>query len=323
MSVYWSDTSQYQAATVDDTYPHPIYSFRTNTGSVGDTLALANARAAKRMLDAGKLKAVIAYYFFRPGKANCDMHRQLLEQAGLWGDPRLVSMVDVESGNGSLQGPIEKRDHSVEINDEIARLRQWYGDPKRVIGYLNGVADPDLWQTVPKDLAFITPSYSGRPGQWATPAPPRWLLEAAIGHQFTDHAITKPWKSGTDLNFSPLELDDLLGRLGVAEGKYSMSVESNAAQLQRWGNVRRPVNEESFKYLPKSWQDKEGPQFNDMVAAIANEVVWDGYGVRPEDLSAFLSDEKHRSLVGLVLTLLARQGRAEGTLERIAAKVGA
>ncbi|QCW22026.1 lysin A, glycosyl hydrolase domain [Gordonia phage Yakult] len=323
MSVYWSDTSQYQGAVVNDSYPHPVFSFRTNTGSVADTLALDNARAAKRMLDAGKLKAVIAYYFFRPGAANCDLHRDLLVKAGLWGHPRLVTMVDVESGKGSSQGPIELRDHSVEINDEIARLSGWYGDPKRVIGYLNGVADPDLWQTVPRNLAFVTPSYSGRPGVWGTPAPPRWLIAAAIGHQFTDSAITKPWKSGTDLNFSPLELDDFLGRLGIKEGSAPMSVESNASQLQRWGNVRRPVNADSFKYLPKSWQDKEGPQFNDMVAAIANEVVWDGYSVKSEDLNAFLSDEKSRSLVGLVLTLLARQARTEGLVRDIAKKVGA
>ncbi|AWY05204.1 lysin A, glycosyl hydrolase domain [Gordonia phage Margaret] len=323
MSVYWSDTSQFQGGVVNEEYPHPIYSFRTNSGSVSDTMALANATASKRLLDAGKLKAVIAYYFFRPGQENCDLHRRILEQAGLWGDPRLVSMIDVESGNGSSQGPIEKRDHSVEINDEVRRMRGWYGNPKRVIGYLNGVADPDLWKSVPADLAFVTPSYSGRPGQWASPPPPRWLLEAAIGHQFTDHAITKPWKSGTDLNFSPLELDDLLGRLGVAERKYSMSVEDNAKQLQRWGNVRRPVNEDSFQYLPKSWRDKEGPQFNDMVAAIANEIVWDGYSVKSEDLNAFLSDDKRRSLVGLVLTLLARQARTEGLVRDIAKKVGA
>ncbi|WKW84815.1 lysin A, glycosyl hydrolase domain [Gordonia phage Jamzy] len=322
MSVYWSDTSQFQDL-VNDEYPHPVFSFRTNSGSVPDTKAIANARKVKEMLDSGKLKAVIAYYFFRPGAANCDLHRSLLEQAGLWGHPRLVTMVDVESGNGSAQGPIEQRDHSVEINDEVARLRSWYGDPRRVIGYLNGVADPSLWTKVPADLAFVTPSYSGRPGVWATPSPPRWLLEAAIGHQFTDHAITKPWKSGTDLNFSPLDLDDFLSRLGITERKYPMSVESNAAQLGRYGNVRRPVNEDSFKYLPKSWQDKEGPQFNDMVAAIANEIVWDGYSVKPEDLSAFLSDEKHRSLVGLVLTLLARQADQGVVLRAIAKKVGA
>lgn len=309
MPTFWSDVSQFQKRVVDDSYPHEIFSFRTNSGSQRDTLAVHNARAAKEL---DKLKIIIPYYFFRPGALNCDLCIQMLEEAGLVNDPRVVIMVDVESGNGSSQGSIPARDHSAEINDEIRRLRQRFG--KRVIGYLNGVADARLWLHVPPDLPMITPSYSGVPGRWANPNPPLWLQHMAFGHQFTDKAQTKPWPTGTDLNWSKLSVSEIRALLGVEEGKKWMGVvEDGAGQLAgRFGNVRRPVNPASIQHLPKSFNpetDPKGPAFNDMVAAIVNEVVWDGYSASGN--GHLLDSDEPRSLVALVQTVLARLERIE------------
>lgn len=307
---FWSDISQYQGVPVNDEYPHPFFCFRTNSGNRRDTLALENARAAKRMLKEGKLKGVFAYYFFRPGQANCDLHRRVLEEAGLWGDPLLATMVDVEDA-GEYHS-----DMSAEINDEVQRLRGWYGDPRRVFGYLNPIINEGLWRTRPSNFPFVIPSYSGRPGVWARPLP-GWAEQAAFAQQFTDSAATKPWPLGTDLNYSKLSVEDIQGLLGLKRKEEVMSVEAGATQLAgRFGNVRKPVNEESLKYLPASFNpktDPKGPAANDMWAAIVNEVVWDGY--RPDDRVGHEDDNEPQTLVGLVLIALARLKRIEARLE--------
>ncbi|UMO76143.1 lysin A, glycosyl hydrolase domain [Gordonia phage Amok] len=313
MATFWSDVSQYNGAVLDESYPHPFFSFRTNSGNARDTAALANAKAAKRMLDSGKLKGVFAYYFFRPGQANCDLHKQMLEEAGLWGHPLLATMVDVEDAGGEIRG-----DQSAEVNDEVARLRRWYKDDRRVFGYLNGVSNAGLWMTRPPGFKFVTPSYSGRPGVWAYPNPPAWLQNAAFGHQFTDSAVTKPWPLGTDLNYSSLSVEDIQALLGL-KGETAMgAVEDGATQLSgRFGNVRKAVNEDSVKFLPASFNpktDPKGPAANDMWAAIVNEVVWDGYSAKPEDLESLVDDGRTHTLVGLVQILIARVARLEAKL---------
>lgn len=312
MPTYWSDVSQYQGRPIDDSYPHPLFCFRTNSGNTTDTLAVANGKKALAMLEAGKLQGVFPYYFFRPGQSNCDLHLTILKECGLWGHPLVASMIDVEDAGGAITG-----DHSVEINDEVARMQGWYGDKKRVFAYFNGVANAGLWRNVPAGLRFVTPSYSGRPGVWATPNPPAWLRNAAFGHQFTDAAATRPWPLGTDLNYSPLSVGDIQALLGLKKGGTVGAVEDGAGQLSgRFGNVRRPVNEGSIQYLPASFNpktDPKGPAANDMWAAIVNEVVWDGYS--PTGNDALLESDKPRSLVGLVQTALARLERLEKKLE--------
>ncbi|ADG98828.1 Peptidoglycan-binding domain 1 protein [Segniliparus rotundus DSM 44985] len=56
----WADVSEWQGAALDDSCPHPVFCFRTNDGGHRDLKAIANARAAKAMLDAGRLRCVIA-----------------------------------------------------------------------------------------------------------------------------------------------------------------------------------------------------------------------------------------------------------------------
>ncbi|WNN95750.1 lysin A, glycosyl hydrolase domain [Gordonia phage Fribs8] len=317
---YWSDVSQYQGRPVDDSYPHPFFSFRTNSGDARDTLAIENAKRAKAMLDSGKLKGIFAYYFFRPGQANCDLHRTILQEAGLWGHPGLATMVDVEDAGGVIKG-----DQSAEVNDEVARLRSWYGDERRVFGYLNGVANGGLWVTFPPNFWFVTPSYSGRPGVWANPNPPAKLLARTFGHQFTDAAATKPWPLGTDLNFTAKSVEEIQSLLGLnTKGSSMGAVEDGAGQLAgRFGNVRKPVNADSVKYLPKSFNpktDPNGPAANDMWAAIVNEVVWDGY--EPDKFVGAEDSNQPRALVGLVLLGLARQKRIESKLDRLLNQLG-
>ncbi|WP_280389321.1 hypothetical protein [Nocardia wallacei] len=318
MTVTWADTSQYNVdaannpVPIDESYPFEVYSFRTNSGDHTDLIALENARRVRAMLDSGKLKAAFPYYFFRPGQGNCDLHRDILTEAGLWGHPRTATMTDVEGAGGAIRG-----DQSAEVNDEIERLRGWYGDPRRVFGYLNAVADPGLWRTRPTGLPFVTPSYSHRPGVWATNPPPQWMQEIAFAQQWTDRGRCAPWPYGVDLNQSPLELPDLLALLGIEGGTVSDPIAVGAGQLRPTENRLRQINHPE-NVNPSTRSPKE-PWPYDMWADTWNEVVHDGYDFARE--MADVPDDEKRSLVGMVRTIGARQSRLREQLDRIEAKL--
>lgn len=224
--VRWNDVSQWQGAPIDSTYQHRIFSFRTNSGNVRDTLGIENARAAKRLLDEGKLDIVIPYYFFRPGQANCDLHREMLEEAGLFNHPRTVSMVDVEGDNGSVSG-----DNSWEINDEVNRIAGWYGNPNRVIGYLNSNADPTLWRAR-QGINLVVPQYKRTVGDISSIKDEQVRIDA-IAHQFTDAATDQmPWApKAVCVNWSPYSIDELLMLFGMKESPKVPSTEQMIKEL--------------------------------------------------------------------------------------------
>ncbi|WP_280371185.1 hypothetical protein [Nocardia wallacei] len=319
MTVTWADTSHYQRdiadrpIPIDDSYPHPVFCFRTNSGDRTDEIAEENARRALAMLESGKLQAVLPYYFFWPDQANCDLHREILQRSGLWLHPRTATMVDVEDAGARIMG-----DQSAEVNDEIERLRGWYGDPRRVFGYLNAVANPGLWRTRPAGIRFVTPSYSHRPGVWADDEPPLWMQNLAFAQQWTDRGRCAPWPAGVDLNQSPLELPDLLALLGITGGNpVSDPIAVGAGQLRPFPDkIRRIVHPE---HVNESTRTPAEPWPYDMNADVWNNVVYDGFvlpGEDPNDPDA----EKH-SLVGWVLNAVA-EGRARDTANaRIEAKL--
>lgn len=321
MGTYWADVSQFQRP-VDDSYPHRVFSFRTNTGSVKDTRADANLTWALQALADGDLDIVIPYYFFRPGAANCDLWREVVTRAGRI-DPRIVCMVDVESGSGSSQGAIPIRDHSAEINDEIARVRGWLGGA-RVIGYYNPKADPVLWQTR-GDVPLVVPHYNGTPGVTYT-------YPKRFAHQYSDKVPCAPF-GPCDANYTDLSIPQLTTLFGITEGEDTMAVlnqdQANAvaeggAQLKRYaGRIRLP-SAWLRKILGNSWLDKEGPRFADAFAAVVNEIVWDGYDfTSPINDIALLDipDEQGKNLVTMVRQIGARQSRIEKKLDRLLAAI--
>jgi D-alanyl-D-alanine carboxypeptidase len=209
----WADVSQYQRRPVDDTYPYGVLCFRTNTGDKVDTLAMANAASALEALGSGGSSLVIPYYFFRPGQENCDLHRKVLQDAGLWLHDNTVSMVDVESDAGKIKG-----DQSWEVNDEINRLRGWYGNTRRVIGYWNPNADKGLWLTRPYALELVIPQYNNTPGDLSG-VHDNIAAREAFAHQYTDKAQDVPPWSGqnVDMNWTPYTVAELLVLFGMAE----------------------------------------------------------------------------------------------------------
>ncbi|MDE8648070.1 M15 family metallopeptidase [Rhodococcus qingshengii] len=198
---YWADVSQYQAA-VNDLYPHPILVARSNSGNVEDTRFFQNAQWAKAALDSGRLAAFGVYYFFRPGQANCDLHKEMLVKAGLWQHPRVFTMIDVEGDGGKIRG-----DHSAEINDEYSRLVKDYGNANRVIGYLNPRADPSLWTQRPGNLKLVVPHYNNDPGN-------SYDFPGRFAHQYSDRIDCAPF-GACDANFTGMSLNELLDMLSI------------------------------------------------------------------------------------------------------------
>jgi hypothetical protein len=209
----WADVSQYQGRPVDSTYPHSIFCFRTNSGDQEDELVGENAAAALKGLEANRASIVMPYYFFKPGEANCDLHREVLQDSGLWLHPHTVTMVDVESAGGTIVG-----DQSTEVNDEVNRIRGWYGDMRRVCGYFNPNADGSLWVRRPYGLPLIIPQYNGRPGD-LTAVRDEVVRREAFAHQWTDKATDVPPWSGqpVDLNWSPYSIAELAALFGMEE----------------------------------------------------------------------------------------------------------
>lgn len=211
---YWADVSQYQRTPLTEDYQYSVFAFRTNSGDKTDTLALRNAEMALWMLDEeNQFDLVLPYYFFRPGEANCDLHRDILTQAGLWNHPHTATMVDVEGDQGTITG-----DQSWEVNDEVNRMRGWYGDQRRVCGYWNPNADPGLWLSRPYALELVIPQYGKTPGDLSG-VRSSTVVREAFGHQYTDRATdVAPWSGQpVDMNWTPYTLAELLTLFGMEE----------------------------------------------------------------------------------------------------------
>lgn len=202
MGTQWADVSQYQRV-VDDSYPHPVFAFRSNSGDVVDRNASANLTWALN----SKVQIIIVYYFFRPGQANCDLWREVATRSGKI-DPRIVCMVDVEGDRGTVAG-----DNSAEINDEVGRVQGWLGG-KRVIGYYNPKSDPGLWVSRP-NIPLVIPHYNGTPGQ-------SYDYPNRFAHQYGDNIPCAPF-GPCDANYTALSVDQLKQLFGIPGGTPAMS----------------------------------------------------------------------------------------------------
>ena len=267
---FWADVSQYQGKAIESTYPHKVFSFRTNSGDKEDTLAIENAVAAKAMLEAGKVEIVIPYYFFRPGQANCDLHREILERAKLFNHPRTVSMVDVEGDKGSVSG-----NNSWEINDEVNRIKGWYSNSERVIGYLNSNADAGLWPTR-GGINLVVPQYDRTPGDISSISDGE-VRRDAIAHQFSQSQTdVAPWAPGhVDVNWSPYSVDELLLLFAMKEGPRVPSQEVMVKEL--WDRIIGIPWYEDHSWPGLAWfrDDDKGSGDTVQQIRIAASTGWD------------------------------------------------
>ncbi len=173
----FADVSEWQTV-VDDSYPYPWLSIRSNDGTYRDQNFARNWDWARRALDDGRLLGLIVYYVYRP-----NWQDSLQTHIDMQGENRddVVTMVDVESWGGQIT-----TDESDGINRSVWGASDWHGSqidgrPRRVIGYLNP-NDAHIWQTRPP-IGFVVPSYG---------AVPRFgpgledMAAQMIAHQYTD-----------------------------------------------------------------------------------------------------------------------------------------
>jgi hypothetical protein len=306
--LFWCDVSQYQVKVVDESYSHRIFSFRTNSGDKRDALGIENARAAKELLDKGKLDIVIPYYFFRPMQANCDLHREMLEEAGLFNHPRTVTMVDIEGGDpktGLVTG-----NNSWEINDEVNRIRKWYSNFARVIGYYNSNADPALWPTR-GNVNLVVPQYNRTPGDISGIRDSQVKIDA-IAHQFTSTALDqKPWEGmNVDVNWSPYNINEMLVLFGMKEAIKVPTTDEKIHQM--WQKVMAYPDVASIggKWPSRAVFRDSDEGVDDTIGMLLNTDgnTWDNKVI----IGAMLGDSKNLARIQRVADGLGPAGDNEG-----------
>lgn len=205
----WVDVSQFNSRIGPD-YPWRTVCFRVASGAVLDTAAAENMRIAREMVAAGKLDMVMVYSFMRRADNWGTMERFLNENGGAFDE--LTIMCDVENGRGSQQGEVTG-DMTEIANDFLERAIGYLGgDPKRVCGYQNFVADPTMWKARRRDLKMIIPNYSLPPGNGNRPEGVQFFA-----HQYTDKEMVRPFAKGVDVNFYAGPHSSMLDAFGIGD----------------------------------------------------------------------------------------------------------
>lgn len=165
----FADVSEWQVK-VNDRYTdagYRVLSIRSNDGSYLDRNFADNYDWCVRAVEDGRLDFFIVYYYWRPGTGVVPHMGQVQARGGP--HPRMVSMIDVESG-GNPGG-----NQSTSLNSDFNRLASWLGNPLRVIGYGNSGDLNKMWPTRPSGLRLIVAGYGSNPN-----------YPGQIAHQYTD-----------------------------------------------------------------------------------------------------------------------------------------
>jgi hypothetical protein len=160
----FADVSEFQVP-VDDSYPYPFLSIRSNDGTHRDSNFWDNYQWCCAAADSGRITGFIVYYYWRPGGTGLTTHRTMVGTP----HPKMATMIDLESG-GNPGG-----DQSNQLNDEYASLASWLGNPARVCAYANRSDYDNMWRDPPAELRWVGAGYGRNPN-----------LPMQFAHQYTD-----------------------------------------------------------------------------------------------------------------------------------------
>jgi hypothetical protein len=164
----FADVSEFQSP-VNDLYPYPVLSFRSNDGTYRDSNFWQNYRWANDAINSGRLAFFIVYFYWRPNwEESVNTLIDMVTQAG-GPHPRMAVMIDVESG-GNPGG-----DQSDGINRSYWKLADWIGDRRRICGYVNQPDAKNMWPSRPDGIRIIAAGYGTNPN-----------ISGQIAHQYTD-----------------------------------------------------------------------------------------------------------------------------------------
>jgi len=213
-NTYFADVSEYQPP-VDDTYPHPVLSFRSNDGTYRDGVFAQNHAWARAAADSGRLSCFIVYLVYR---TNWQQTLDTLKAQVGTPHPKMAVMIDVESWGGQITG-----DQSNSVNALRDGIGAWLGSTTRVCAYGNQGDLAGLYPSRPADLRLVVAGYgqdvTGYPGQFA--------------QQYTDAGPCAPF--GTcDMNIARgMTPADVAAALGIGIGDTSMSAQEVAQIMAR------------------------------------------------------------------------------------------
>lgn len=180
----FADVSEFQAQ-VTDAYAQATYtdsgtwnfrwlSIRSNDGDHVDANFAANYAWCTAAVAKGWLNGFIVYYYWRPGSDAVNNHMAQVNAAG-GPHPSMVSMIDLESGDGNPSSDV-----SSQVNSDYNTLAQWLGNEQRVIGYANLGDEQTMWQMKPEHIPMILAGYGSNPND------PNVFK---IAHQYTDGSV--------------------------------------------------------------------------------------------------------------------------------------
>lgn len=167
----YADVSQFQSP-VTSAYTangYQVLAIRSNDGTYVDANFAANYQWCVQSVNAGQLAFFIVYYYWRPGGTGVSTHQQLVSAQG-GPHPLMVSMMDVESGDGNGAADV-----SDQLTSEYNQLGSWLSNPARVIGYANSYDYYSMWPSHPPNLHLVAAGYGQSPN-----------LPNQIAHQYTD-----------------------------------------------------------------------------------------------------------------------------------------
>ena len=213
----FADVSEWQVP-LDESYPYPWLSIRSNDGTYRDKNWTQNWDTARRMLDNGRLLGLIVYAVIRPNwQDSLAVH---LDMQGA-DRPDVVTMGDVESWGGEITG-----DNSHAFNSFVWGASDWRGGagderPRRTIGYLNP-NDANIWPTRPP-IGWVVPSYGAYPN---FPPGCEDLALNMLAHQYTDGG---GWGGGLPEGADPFGNCDMNAANGYTpeELRAAMGIESS------------------------------------------------------------------------------------------------
>jgi hypothetical protein len=169
----WADVSVWQKP-VNDSYPHPLFAFRSNDGAgYRDPNFGANRTWADGAVASGKLVGYIVYYVYRPGSNSVGTLQAMVGNPS----PHMAVMMDIENWGGQIRG-----NQSTGINADHDRLAQWLGNPARVVGYGNVGDLNNLWPQKPLGVRLVVASYGANPG-----------YPGKFAHQYADNYNSPPF----------------------------------------------------------------------------------------------------------------------------------